>query len=798
MKIRNKINFSFLTIFILIAILIGLAVSSYSISVIKKNVYYYLNSNNEAKAESLNLYINSQKKMAVVLAAASVYRDLLKEPSFSEQYPAIKSKIEKRLARTMEADPQIFEVFIIDRNGKIIASSNKSNEGLDKSSDDYFTKAQGGVFLKDLYYSDSINKLTYAISSPVIDDNGDFLGVSVLRFLPESYLPIIDKGNTTNKTEENFLINREKFFISPSLFLGDKVILKNKVETQNSADCFDQAEVEYVSKFGYKDLEKLFNSQIVESQDYRNVDVVGTHSYLPETGWCLISKIDKSELLSFQISLIFIVIIIFICSFIIFWLLGYIIAKKITKPLAALQKGVEGVKNGNFDFKLDTSSQDEVGDLTSSFNAMSSEIENTQAEVEKKIKEQTNEIVSKAKYLEDQKSAILNILEDVEAEKNMTESLANDLEKYKLAVDNASDQVIITDREGIVIYSNAALERITGFKPEEALGKKAGCLWKMPMPLDYYQNMWNIIKTEKKVFIGSIQNKRKGGDLYDASISIAPVLDKENNIIYFVGIEHDITKEREIDKAKTEFVSLASHQLRTPLSAINWYTEMLLAGDAGKINKEQKQYLEEVAFGNQRMVDLVNSLLNVSRLDLGTFTIEPEILNITELSASVIKELTPQIIEKKLKVEEIYDKKIKDFNADKKLLRMVFQNLLSNAVKYTAEKGKVMVEVSIIAKGKIFGGQKLEQESMTIMVSDSGMGIPINQKEKIFSKLFRADNARESETEGTGLGLYIVKSIVDQSGGKIWFETEEKIGTKFYVTFLLSGMVKKEGSKQLD
>jgi PAS domain S-box-containing protein len=375
-----------------------------------------------------------------------------------------------------------------------------------------------------------------------------------------------------------------------------------------------------------------------------------------------------------------------------------------------------------------------------------------------------------------------------------------ELEKFKVALDGTSDHVVITDAKGVILYANASVERITGFSPKEIIGKKAGIseLWGGMMDHEFYERMWHTIKFEKKAFSGDITNKRKNGSIYQAFSSISPILGKDGNVEFYVGIERDITKEKEIDKAKTEFVSLASHQLRTPLSAINWYTEMLLAGDAGEINDDQKAYLKEVAVGSHRMVDLVNALLNVSRLDLGTFIIEPQPVDVVSIARSVLGELHPQIMEKGIIMGERYDESFELFQADEKLLRIVFQNLLSNAVKYTPANGRVTFSIRALRKGAHFGGKDLQEDSLVCFAEDSGMGIPVEQQDRIFSKLFRADNARNSETEGTGLGLYIIKSIIDQSGGRIWFESKEDQGTTFYVTFPLSGMKAKDGSKQLD
>jgi signal transduction histidine kinase len=319
------------------------------------------------------------------------------------------------------------------------------------------------------------------------------------------------------------------------------------------------------------------------------------------------------------------------------------------------------------------------------------------------------------------------------------------------------------------------------------VGQKVGTkkLWGGLMDKNFYEKMWHTIKVDKKPFAGEIDNKRKNGELYTAFASITPILDRKGEVEFFVALERDITKEKQIDKAKTEFVSLASHQLRTPLSAINWYAEMLLAGDAGKLNTEQDKYIKEIYNGNQRMVALVNALLNVSRIELGTFAVEPQPTDFSAVAKSVIGEVQPQIKEKKINFSFNYDKTLPLIEADPKLVRILIQNLLTNAIKYTPVNGKI--SITLIKKGS----------NVEISVADTGYGIPEAAKHKIFEKLYRADNVREKETEGTGLGLYIVKNIVDQDSGKVWFESEENKGSIFHISLPLKGMNKKTGSKEL-
>lgn len=797
MKISTKIVASFSIAFLCVALIVGFSIDTYVSSVIRDDVTSSLIKQNFDLSENVRTLIQDQKITSNLLAAASIYRDFLKEPVTNVAYGDLKTKIVDRLARTLASDPVIYEAFILDSNGKVVASSDSKQEGVDKSTKDYFIHAKKSVYFSDLNLSPTLGIVNYLIASPVIDDKGTLLGISVLRYLPERLNAIAQKEIKTLDTQESFLINKDKFFITPSRFLGIDVVLKQKVITKNTNDCFDPNEMDYVRKKGYIGFIKTFGDQIVTALDYRNISVIATHAFIPETGWCLITKVDQTDLLSYRFPLIAILTGLFSFGLLLFFIVGLLISKKITKSISILSEGIEKIIHGNFSLRVGMKTQDEIGNLSRSFETMVSSLKEATSDTEKKIREQTQDIQNQKLDLINQKNALLNILEDVEEEKKRSEVLSNDLRKFKMAVDSASDQVVIADPEGIVVYGNPAVLTITGYKPEEALGKKAAALWKMPMPLEYYQKLWNVIKIQKKVFVGEVQNRRKNGELYIANIAISPVLNDQGEVVYLVAIEHDITKEKDIDRAKTEFVSLASHQLRTPLSSINWYTEMLLAGDAGKINKEQKKYLDEIYRGNQRMVDLVNALLNVSRLELGTFMVDPEPTDIIEISKSIVQEMHPTVEKKEIVIKEKYEKKLPKVNVDPKLTRIVFQNLVSNAVKYTPEKGKVEVRIELRKKGDDVEGTKIKADSIFIAVSDTGYGIPKAQQGKIFTKLFRADNVRAKDTEGTGLGLYIVKSIVEGSGGNVWFTSVEDTGTTFFVVLPLTGMQKKVGTKSL-
>lgn len=370
--------------------------------------------------------------------------------------------------------------------------------------------------------------------------------------------------------------------------------------------------------------------------------------------------------------------------------------------------------------------------------------------------------------------------------------LSQDKAETEAMLASIGDGLIALDKDGRVLTANKAFEEIIGWKIYEVRGKKLSKI--IPM-LDKdgkvipERNRLHT-KTMKKNVKGltssstSFYYKKKDGVIFPVALTISPII-LGGEVIGAVEVFRDITKETEVGKAKTELVSLASHQLRTPLSTINWYTEMLLSGDAGKLRKEQKEFLEEIYGGTQKMTELVNALLNVSRLELGTFIVEPKPTNIVLLSKAVIKEQSPQIKNKKIKVKEIYPKEVGEINVDPKLITIILQNLTSNAIKYTPESGTVEVEIQI------------NKKDFYIRVADSGWGIPESEKDKIFSKLYRATNVKAHDVEGTGLGLYIIKSIVEHAKGSISFDSVENQGTTFHVTLPITGMIKKDGENSL-
>lgn len=232
---------------------------------------------------------------------------------------------------------------------------------------------------------------------------------------------------------------------------------------------------------------------------------------------------------------------------------------------------------------------------------------------------------------------------------------------------------------------------------------------------------------------------------------------------------HMLDNLEEFDKAKSDFVSIASHQLRSPLTSIKWATEELTDSKAALGKTKRRHYLQQIHASNERMIELVEALLNVSRIDVGKLPFKKEPVQLEEKLDQIISDLSAMSQAKDVVINKKIDVKLASIEIDPNWINVIIQNLLSNAIRYS-KKGQ-SIYTSIEQKAKY----------VVIKVEDSGYGIPASQQANIFTKFYRADNAHALGSEGSGLGLYITKSMVERAGGKIWFESIEGKGTTFYV-----------------
>jgi signal transduction histidine kinase len=271
-----------------------------------------------------------------------------------------------------------------------------------------------------------------------------------------------------------------------------------------------------------------------------------------------------------------------------------------------------------------------------------------------------------------------------------------------------------------------------------------------------------------------VRIKRKDNREAWALLSLFAYVDSRGERIGLLTLV-DITKQKKAEDAKSEFVSLASHQLRTPIAGMKWSAELLLMDNPESLSARQHKYIDRLLISIKRMALLVDDFLRVSRFELGTFQPEYDKVILSELFEDIMEEQSPRVRQKNIEVKTFFDDSIKEYKTDPNLIRMIVTNLYSNATKYTKEKGTIHL------------GFSKKDGDLIISVADNGMGIPSNDQSEIFSKLFRASNAVRNVPDGTGLGLYIVREAVVVLKGNVSFTTAENIGTTFEVTLPFEG-----------
>lgn len=352
------------------------------------------------------------------------------------------------------------------------------------------------------------------------------------------------------------------------------------------------------------------------------------------------------------------------------------------------------------------------------------------------------------------------------AEKRAQILIASSQQLFMEVYDNSPVAYVVVGEYGHVVSANAAAARLFG-QPAEQLATR---------------DLFTLMNSGEEEHQSVLKQKFKHGiNVSDEDVMIthgtavswtkvsifkfSSTDGKKLSLVTFV----DVTKQKEIDVAKTEFVSLASHQLRTPISGMRWSAELLLMDGVETLSLQQKRYIDRLLSSIQRMSGLVDDFLQVSRFDLGTRVLKLEDVVLPELCDDVIAEQTELVTAKRIKIKKEYDSSILKINTDLGLLRIIVTNLTVNAVKYSRIAGEVNLSYRRV------------NSDLEIEVKDTGIGIPLGEQARVFSKIFRASNAIKEVPDGTGLGLYIVKKAVEQMRGRISFVSSEDEGTTFTV-----------------
>jgi len=326
-----------------------------------------------------------------------------------------------------------------------------------------------------------------------------------------------------------------------------------------------------------------------------------------------------------------------------------------------------------------------------------------------------------------------------------------------------SDGVLIFDKNNKLVFVNLQTEEFFQIRKEKILGKSILGLSRF---LGFDPLVSLLVGTTKEFFRKELQIRENF--ILEVTSSFM-IIDGEK--CGTLVILHNVSREKIAEKMKSEFVTLAAHQLRTPTSAVKWSLQALLDGDLGELNKKQREILEKIYNTNDKVIRLVKDLLNLAQIEEGKFLSKIVLSDIEDIIQLIVNTNKSLIKEKKLNFEFKKPKdKLPKVMLDVEKMKIAVENIFDNALRYTPSGGNISISLED------------KKKEIEVKIQDTGMGIPRNQQAKVFAKFFRAANIMKVDTEGTGLGLYIAKNIIEAHGGKIWFESEKDKGSSFYFT----------------
>ncbi|HOT97831.1 MAG TPA: ATP-binding protein [bacterium] len=410
-------------------------------------------------------------------------------------------------------------------------------------------------------------------------------------------------------------------------------------------------------------------------------------------------------------------------------IVAFFLSRNITLPISDLAKSATEIARGNFSHEIKVLSNDEIGRLARLFNYMTTEL----------------------RRLDN-----MNLAQII-AERNKTQTI----------IKNIADGVVVTDPRGNILLLNASAERWLGLRERDALQQ----------PLE------NFISEEKMLQLLADAGENKLSALPPLEITLRPsgewkprifqahaarVLQEDGELIGIVTILSDITQQKEIDKMKTELVSMVAHELRSPLTSISGFSELLLDPELSR--EQQEEYAGIILKESNRLGELINKFLDISRIESGRIQPKKSPIDLAETVQMVVGNNSYLAAKKNIEVEVHPPDEPAEILADSGMMEQVFLNLLSNAIKYSPENTRITLLL-----------RQNEKEVIT-EVHDQGYGIPRNALGKIFDKFFRVtEHEAVRANTGTGLGLALVKQIVELHGGRITVESEIGKGSVFTV-----------------
>ncbi len=595
---------------------------------------------------------------------------------------------------------------------------------------------EGEMQITFLFRNQGTNNLSILLAFPYEEEQTLFSGFLVVEIAPASLLELEKNFRTLSQTGEMQIVtwgkNGNAQTILPSRFINVSI---------TSALSSDSLYAKTLKQDGFLDK---------SIADYRGKNVFVASRYLPTHEIGLIVKMDRQEVLEPLIilagSLTLIAVFLLFFGFVFISYFFSIVAK----PLEDLAEAARRIEKGETDVHLPhTDAKNEIGVMTRAFRRMTTSLIESNEALEEKVHDRTLEL---------QKNLSL-----IKKEKAKDDALLSSI----------GEGMVVVDAKGLITMVNRAAESIFTLRGDRMVGKPFSSVIVLldkdnhALSGDVHPVLSTLL-TAKKANRMEFLSKRSNQETFPIAFTSSPIL-LGGKVTGSVIIIRDITREKEIDRMKSEFISIASHQLRGPVASIKWYGE-LLGKETSRMKESTKEFVERINVSTVQLIALIDDFLNVSRIESNMVARTLEDIEPYKLVQNIVEIYRHDIEEKGLKLTIKNLSKVKNVSFDPESIREIYANLIANAIKYTKDRGDILI--------------RLFDRGMTLMleVKDTGEGIPKDEQSKIFTKFYRASNVLEGGHKGTGLGLYTAYLLAKQAGGDITFVSVKGRGSTFTVS----------------
>jgi two-component system phosphate regulon sensor histidine kinase PhoR len=614
-----------------------------------------------------------------------------------------------------------------------------------------YNNGLGRLFIGDVIYNKEkqLHYITTAVPIRRADEaDSEIIGILKMDFALPELMEIVDPENNKKIAEEIevFIIDGYgKCVAAPPLSdikmeghesLGDdKIKVHESLLNTEAAMRAIQESYGHTTEKGEDGIKRVYGFAHTSNWRYENSDVMS--DYRDAKGirnfadWAVIvsqpTKIAFRSAVKLRNNILFFTLI----SCLVVIPIAVIFAKRIVTPIMQVANAAKAIGQGKFDQEIEATTRNEVGILVEEFNTMRRNL------------------------------------------KLAEEQLRQGAEEMTAVVNSIAEGLIVLDKDNCILHINPTAERLLGINAELRGADIRTAIKDHEVYVAIEKSQAQIANYEIHSFEVALN---RGEQQIILKMLASPFLDDGRQLLGTVYVLEDITEAKKIEKMKSDFVNLVSHELRTPLTSIRGFVQLILDGKVGSISPVQERSLNRVFRQAKRLEAFINDLLDVSRIESGRIEMKREVVSLVDVATQRIEELKPQADEKKITVELIEPDSLPNVIGDSERIGQVFTNLIGNAIKFTPDGGNVTVNL------------RPEGTYILVQVIDTGPGIPIDKQEKIFDKFYQLSEVQTRQQGGSGLGLSIVKSIVESHGGRVWVRSQEGKGSDFRFILPIAGV----------